>query len=338
MVKDLAVVRAFAHLAAAVATRLHRMAFLQPVNHVEVVNVLVDNVIAAEPHEVVQVAKMIFHFSELASVLLLEVRALVAPRSVAVPISTHRVDVPDLAVPQTFHRFEITKLMMALKPDADFQIFLLRFLRCGHEATEASGINANWLLRENIFSLTDRFLEHHRPKSRWCGENHNVSERYGFLVTVEPDELVLLRYIDLFLMLAFQSIERAREAIFVDVGDSDEFHAFARAECLGRCSRAAPAAADERNLQRIARRRRVSEAVDGQSTERRGARDGFGSVRKKTATSDCLRDYFVHGVWFCSDAPVATEFNVQERSGVGRAWRFRSGLSSAAWTVLDARR
>src|SRR5882672_3301583 len=39
MIENFSVVRPFAHLAATVAARLHRMAFFQPVNHVEVVNV-----------------------------------------------------------------------------------------------------------------------------------------------------------------------------------------------------------------------------------------------------------------------------------------------------------
>ena len=52
------------------------IAALEPVDDVEVVDVLLDDVIAAEPGEVVPVAHLVFHFGQLATVLLLQVCAL----------------------------------------------------------------------------------------------------------------------------------------------------------------------------------------------------------------------------------------------------------------------
>ena len=50
------------------------------------------HVIAAEPHEVIPVAKLILHFGELA-VFFLKLGAFVAPRGVAVPVGARRNDI-----------------------------------------------------------------------------------------------------------------------------------------------------------------------------------------------------------------------------------------------------
>src|SRR5262249_28997838 len=66
MVEDFAVIRAFAHFASAHAVGANGVTLLEPIDHVEVVNVLLDDVIAAQPNEVVPVAHLIFHLREIA--------------------------------------------------------------------------------------------------------------------------------------------------------------------------------------------------------------------------------------------------------------------------------
>ena len=74
MVEDFAVVQAFASFAAALAAGFDRVTAFDPVDDVEVVDVLLDDVVAANPDEVIPVAHLVFHFGELAAGLLLRVR------------------------------------------------------------------------------------------------------------------------------------------------------------------------------------------------------------------------------------------------------------------------
>ena len=64
MVEDVAVFFAGAHLAAAHALGLGRMGFLDPIADVEVVDVLLADVIAAEPGEEVPVADLVFELGQ----------------------------------------------------------------------------------------------------------------------------------------------------------------------------------------------------------------------------------------------------------------------------------
>src|SRR5213594_1934339 len=73
MIENLAVVRTFADLATAHAVRAHWMAFLDPVCHVDVMDMLLDDMIAAEPNEIIPIAHLVFHLGEFAPSLLFEV-------------------------------------------------------------------------------------------------------------------------------------------------------------------------------------------------------------------------------------------------------------------------
>ena len=106
MIEDFAVVLALAHLAAAHAVGPDRVAALEPVDDVQVVDVLLDDVVAAEPGEVVPVAHLVLHFAQLAAVLCSS-SARVDPRGRAVPIDARGNDVADRAVLQPLDRFQI---------------------------------------------------------------------------------------------------------------------------------------------------------------------------------------------------------------------------------------
>src|SRR5436309_3230513 len=115
MIKNFSVIETFARFATAVSARANRMTFFNPVNDVEIMNVLLDDVIAANPGEVIPIAHLIFHFGELASVLFFQIGARMDPGSVAIPISAHRNDVANFAVVNAFERFDVTGLMMTLQ-------------------------------------------------------------------------------------------------------------------------------------------------------------------------------------------------------------------------------
>src|SRR5437870_12316131 len=100
MVKYLAIVRPLADFDAAHAVSADWVALLDPVDHVEVVDMLFDDVVAADPYEVVPVAHLVLHFRELAAVLLFQLRPRVNPRRGAVPVAAHGSDFTNRSVPQ----------------------------------------------------------------------------------------------------------------------------------------------------------------------------------------------------------------------------------------------
>src|ERR1035437_8551588 len=61
VVKDLPVTLGIAHLASAHALPPHWMSAFDPVDHVKVVDVLLDDVVAREPGEVIPVANLVVH-------------------------------------------------------------------------------------------------------------------------------------------------------------------------------------------------------------------------------------------------------------------------------------
>src|SRR3712207_1004972 len=62
MVKDFTIIFSFAHLAAAHALGPYGVASFKPVHHINVVNVLFVDMIAAQPVEVIPVAHLVLHF------------------------------------------------------------------------------------------------------------------------------------------------------------------------------------------------------------------------------------------------------------------------------------
>src|SRR5438034_10559592 len=100
MVEDFAVVRPNAGFGAAHSVGANRVALFKPVNDIEVMDMLFDNMVAAEPNEVIPVAHLIFHFSERTAILLLELFARFDPRRGAIPIGAHRNDIADGALMQ----------------------------------------------------------------------------------------------------------------------------------------------------------------------------------------------------------------------------------------------
>ena len=90
-VADLLRVANLAGRAAAHADRPHRVVVHDPVDHVEIVDVLLDDVVAAHPQEVVPVV-------DLVGAVRLAVGAVAEPDALAVPRAAGRDDVADRPV------------------------------------------------------------------------------------------------------------------------------------------------------------------------------------------------------------------------------------------------
>src|ERR1700693_2724173 len=93
MIEDFTILLVGPNLAAAHPPALSRVVLLDPVADVEIVNVLLDDVVAAEPDVVVPVANLVLHFA-----FALLPRLAGIPGSGAVPIDAQRGDVADFSV------------------------------------------------------------------------------------------------------------------------------------------------------------------------------------------------------------------------------------------------
>ena len=114
VVENLAVVDAGANLAAAQPLATHRVSALDPVDDIEVMDVLLVDVVAAQPDEVVPVAHLVLHFGELATGPLFKALSITHPNAAAVPVGTRGDDVADGPILDALDDFLITQLMMPL--------------------------------------------------------------------------------------------------------------------------------------------------------------------------------------------------------------------------------
>src|SRR5262245_31616245 len=103
--------------------------------------------------------------------------------------------------------------MAALEADADFQILLLRFFGGSENFADAGSINGNGLFHEHVLALSDSFFEMNRTKTRWRGDDNNVGRSDRLFVTVETNELAVLRYVDLFFMLVLKIVEAVTQFV-----------------------------------------------------------------------------------------------------------------------------
>ena len=195
VVKNLAVVDAGTNLAAAQSLATRRMGALNPVDDVKIVDVLLIDVVAAQPDEVVPVAHLVFHLGELASSSLLKALAVTHPYAAAVPVGTCGDDIADGTVLNALDDFLIAKLMMALQANADLKVFLFGLCGGGQHLADALAVDGHRLLHEDVLALLDRLGKVDRPKARGRRQDHHVGHADGFFVGIETDELILLFHV-----------------------------------------------------------------------------------------------------------------------------------------------
>ena len=217
-------------------------------------DVLLDDVVAADPGEVVPVAHLVFHFSELAAVGLLEVRAFLEPGRIAVPVGTHGGDVADRAVMQALYGLDVALLVMALQAHADFQSFFLRDFRRGEDLAHARRIGRHGLLHEDVFALLDRLFKHHRAEPGRRGKDDDIGLCDRLLVRVESEEAVLLRDAPALIEFRLEILQRGVHAILVHVRRGDELDGseIRGVQRLSARAGAASAAADDGELDLVA--------------------------------------------------------------------------------------
>jgi len=167
------------------------------------VNVLLNDVVAANPDKVIPVAHLIFHLGQFATVFLLQLGARFDPGRRAVPVNAHGDNVADCTIVKPFDGVEIIGLMTPLQSDADFQILFLRFLGGGKDTANSWGISGHRFFHEYMLTLFNRLLEMDRTKTRRCGQDHQISQSDGLFIGIETDKLVIVRNLDQVRMFSF---------------------------------------------------------------------------------------------------------------------------------------
>jgi len=242
------------------------VAFLDPVNDVQIVDVLLDDMVAANPGEVVPVAHLVFHFGELVAALLFEIGAPIEPGRLAVPIAAHGYDVANGAVVEPLEGLAIAFVIMPLQTDDYLKPFLFGFRSRGHEAPDAGGIGGDGFFGENIFALLDRFLELHGTKTGRRSQDDYIGQSDGLFIGVETDKLAIGRHVHFFLMDSAEIIEAAFEFIFEGIRHGHELDGAFRFEGLVGGAGAASAATDQGKLEGVGPRGEGA-AFDGQTAE-----------------------------------------------------------------------
>src|SRR5262249_41751847 len=128
------------------------MSVHHPVANVEVVNVLFNDMVAAQPDVMIPIPNLPLQIGRPAV-------AAMPDRTAVDPVRAQRDHVANGSDLKLLYGLDITRTMTPLIPSRDFQVLLLRqFTRFIHHAT-AGAIHGNWFFGENMLARFDRSLE-----------------------------------------------------------------------------------------------------------------------------------------------------------------------------------
>ena len=149
VVERLAVVAVDRELASARSLRLGRMRVEGPVAHVQVVDVALDDHVAARPDEVLKVMELVFHFRLLGS-------ARSDPGAVVTPVGPQKEQVAQRTVANPLDAFDVSGAMAALQAHANLQPLLLGQLVALHQRAEAGRIDTARLFEKGVLARRHR--------------------------------------------------------------------------------------------------------------------------------------------------------------------------------------
>ena len=179
---------------AAAGDDFHGMPAFKPVADIDVVQVLLHNLVAADPHEAVPVALLQFQVAPLRVALPVGEEFVVGEiqHGRSHPVGVHVDDVADLAVLHALVLVEIPGLGAALRARFHRELEFPRFLGGGHEAADAGSVRAHRLLAEDVLLGLHGRLEMHRAVAGIGGEHDDIDIAGAqLLVGIEADEAVL---------------------------------------------------------------------------------------------------------------------------------------------------
>ena len=164
-------------------------------------------------------------------------------------------DFSDRAVVDLLDRVFQRFVVAAHQPAGNLEVLLGGLLAGVEHAANARGVDRKRFLHEDIDSLLDRVFEVDRPEGGRSGQHHDAAgiQRVDRLsIAVHADELPLLGHIHLFLELLGEGLQAGLEAVLEDVGHRPELGGATGAQGVCHCAGASPAAAHQRNFDRVA--------------------------------------------------------------------------------------
>ncbi len=277
-----------AHGPAAHADALHRMGLERPVEDVEIVDVLLDDVVAAGPGEPRPAPALPFHIG--AAILVVPLP--VAEHVPAVPVALARNNVANLPVVNPPDGLLILLAVPPLRAGDHGELLLLsEFRRLNHRAN-ALGVHAGGLLHEYMLARLDGGLEMLGPPvRRRHQENHLDLGRQHPLVRVEAHEALVRRDLHGGGHVRPELGERLLEPVLEQVAQRHDFHARCAVDTTDEVPCALPAAANQADTNRV-RTGRVHPPGDTQRRHGGGRRFDEITTRKPA---------FVHSdpLWIC---------------------------------------
>ncbi len=246
MIEDLTMIDSLADFATTLPLRLDRMGLNQPIDDIQIVDVLFVDVVTTQPGEVIPVPHLVLQFRLLG-------RSRANPNAAAVPISTCEHQITNRTVVQFVDAFPVTELVMPLQSDLDRDSFFLRLLVRGQDSTYTWRVGRNRFFHEDMFACFDRRLELHRAEARRRRQNHEVDiGLQHLLVSVEPNEAVVVD-IHLLRMLALDRAISRLQVVLEDVGHRDQLDTTSGCvERLDSGARSATTATDQADVDDVA--------------------------------------------------------------------------------------
>ena len=230
----------------------------------------------------------------------LRVRAIpfrVAVHSARIVARINREDVANLASVNALIGFLVCLRPAPHKAIHEREIFLLRLLHTLDHRAHAGRIHRHRLLAKDVLARIHRRLDVQRTEARRRREKHHIHAAVDhFLIRVEAVEFPLLGHVKLvrlLLELRLQHLQRRVNLVAENIAHRPQLHVAVRLERLRCRARAAPAAADEADLDLILRE--VGSAHVFRNDDRRRDRESAGGFQKITTGGVRWR---IHGMGF----------------------------------------
>jgi len=294
----------------------------RPADHVDVVDVLLDDVVAAGPAPGVPVIDLPLDIGHA-----LLAFAVMGDGSAA-PVALAAREVADGAVVDAFEVLLPAGAVAALRAGHDGEFLLVRFVGGLADLVVAPGVDADGLLHEDVLALGDGLAEVVRAEAG-RGGGHDVIHAGGddLLVVVEPAEAVVLvggdgvGHLVLFAPVR-DPLPGALGAVFPQVAEGHDLHLLAYDlggfEVVADRPVGAAAAADEAHLEDVAAGG-VGHAGAQAGCHRRGA--GGGTAFQEGPTRNTLVGGTAFGVCHDQFLSQSTGSCFRRRPGDGRRIR-----------------
>ena len=155
-------------------------------------DVLLDDVVAAQPEEVVPVADLVLGVAPAGL-------ALVGPDGALVPVDLAADDVADGTLVDPLQAFDVAGLVAALGAGDDRQSLLVRLFVGGQHLADAGAVDGDRLLGEELLARLDGGLDVLGPETWRRRQHHQVAAVDHLLIGVEADEAAVVGDVELVL-------------------------------------------------------------------------------------------------------------------------------------------